>query len=91
MVLLDPSAIVDGAGSADRIDTLLADDPCGAVGDVPVGRHGRSVSEVADDLSSDGHSVTDAVTAFGQPLMRVARSGFRMAAPLIATKRRKLG
>src|SRR4051812_21388384 len=34
-----------------------------------VGRHGRSVAEVADDLSSDWHTVMDAVTVFGQPLI----------------------
>jgi transposase len=34
-----------------------------------VGRHGRSVSEIADDLSSDWHTVMDAVTVFGRPLI----------------------
>jgi transposase len=34
-----------------------------------VGRHGRSVAEVADDLSSDWHTVMDAVCVFGQPLI----------------------
>ena len=36
---------------------------------VQVGRHGRSVSEVADDLSSDWHTVMDAVVLFGRPLV----------------------
>ena len=34
-----------------------------------VGRHGRSVSEVAHDLSSDWHTVMDAVVVFGRPLI----------------------
>jgi transposase len=34
-----------------------------------VGRHGRSVSEVAVDLSSDWHTVMDAVVLFGRPLV----------------------
>lgn len=36
---------------------------------VQVGRHGRSVAEVADDLSSDWHTVMDAVTVFGRLLI----------------------
>jgi transposase len=36
---------------------------------VQVGRHGRSVAEVADDLDSDWHTVMDAVALFGQPLI----------------------
>lgn len=34
-----------------------------------VGRHGRSVAEVAHDLSSDWHTVMDAVVLFGRPLI----------------------
>jgi transposase len=34
-----------------------------------VGRHGRSVSEVADDLGCDWHTVMDAVVLFGEPLI----------------------
>jgi transposase len=34
-----------------------------------VGRHGRSVAEVAYDLSSDWHTVMDAVVLFGRPLI----------------------
>ena len=34
-----------------------------------VGRHGRSISEVAHDLSSDWHTVMDAVVVFGRPLI----------------------
>ena len=37
---------------------------------VQVGRHGRSVAEVADDLSSDWHTVMDAVVVFGAPVDR---------------------
>jgi transposase len=36
---------------------------------VQVGRHGRSVSEVADDLGCDWHTVMDAVVVYGQPLI----------------------
>ena len=34
-----------------------------------VGRHGRSVSEVADDLACDWHTVNDAVIAYGTALV----------------------
>jgi len=36
---------------------------------IQVGRHGRAVSEVAKDLGCDWHTVMDAVTAFGTPLI----------------------
>ena len=36
---------------------------------VQVGRHGRAVSEVADDLGCDWHTVMDAVVVFGEPLI----------------------
>ena len=36
---------------------------------VQVGRHGRAVSEVADDLGCDWHTVMDAVVIFGGPLI----------------------
>jgi transposase len=36
---------------------------------VQVGRHGRSVSEVADDLGCDWHTVMDAVVVYGTPLV----------------------
>ena len=36
---------------------------------VQVGRHGRTVSEVADDLGCDWHTVMDAVVIYGQPLI----------------------
>lgn len=36
---------------------------------VQVGRHGRAVSEVADDLGCDWHTVMDAVVLFGEPLI----------------------
>lgn len=36
---------------------------------VQVGRHGRSVSEVAADLGCDWHTVMDAVVLFGEPLI----------------------
>jgi hypothetical protein len=34
-----------------------------------VGKHGRAVSEVADDLGCDWHTVMDAVVLFGEPLI----------------------
>lgn len=34
-----------------------------------VGKHGRSVTEVAGDLGCDWHTVMDAVTAYGTPLI----------------------
>lgn len=34
-----------------------------------VGKHGRAVSEVADDLACDWHTVMDAVVAYGQVLI----------------------
>ncbi len=36
---------------------------------VQVGRHGRAVSEGADDLGCDWHTVMDAVVVFGEPLI----------------------
>ena len=36
---------------------------------VQVGRHGRSVAEVADDLGCDWHTVMDAVVVYGTPLI----------------------
>jgi transposase len=36
---------------------------------VQVGRHGRSVQEVADDLGCDWHTVMDAVELYGLPLI----------------------
>lgn len=36
---------------------------------VQVGRHGRSVAEVADDLGCDWHTAMDAVVLFGGPLV----------------------
>lgn len=36
---------------------------------VQVGRHGRSVAEVADDLGCDWHTVMDAVVIYGTPLI----------------------
>lgn len=36
---------------------------------VQVGRHGRSVQEVADDLGCDWHTVMDAVELYGTPLI----------------------
>ena len=36
---------------------------------VQVGRHGRSVAEVAEDLGCDWHTVVDAVAVFGEPLI----------------------
>ena len=36
---------------------------------VQVGRHGRSVAEVAADLGCDWHTVMDAVIVYGQPLI----------------------
>ena len=36
---------------------------------VQVGRHGRTVSEVAADLGCDWHTVMDAVAAYSQPLI----------------------
>jgi transposase len=34
-----------------------------------VGRHGRTVAEMADDLGCDWHTVMDAVTLYGEPLI----------------------
>lgn len=36
---------------------------------VQVGRHGRSVAEVADELGCSWHTVNDAVVAYGEPLV----------------------
>jgi transposase len=36
---------------------------------IQVGRHGRTVSEVAGDLGCDWHTVMDAVVLYGQPLI----------------------
>jgi transposase len=36
---------------------------------VQVGRHGRTVNEVADDLGCDWHTVMDAVVVYGTPLV----------------------
>ena len=36
---------------------------------IQVGRHGRTVNEVADDLGCDWHTVMDAVVVYGAPLI----------------------
>src|SRR6516165_9336467 len=36
---------------------------------IQVGRHGRTVNEVADDLGCDWHTVMDAVVVYGTPLI----------------------
>ena len=41
-----------------------------------VGRHGRSVSEVASDLGCGWHAVMDAVVAVGEQLIDLNRPGF---------------
>jgi hypothetical protein len=38
---------------------------------VQVGRHGRTVAEVADDLDCDWHTVMDAVVVYGKPLIGI--------------------
>jgi transposase len=44
-------------------------DRAGRWATVQVGRHGRSVAEVAKDLSCDWHTIMDAVVHFGTPLI----------------------
>ena len=44
-------------------------DRAGRWATVQVGRHGRSVSEVAKDLACDWHTIMDAVVHFGTPLI----------------------
>ena len=44
-------------------------DRAGRWATIQVGRHGRSVSEVAKDLSSDWHTIMNAVVHFGTPLI----------------------
>jgi transposase len=57
---------VDGRIAAGRAGIT---DRAGRWATVQVGRHGRSVSEVADDLGCDWHTVMDAVTEYGRPLI----------------------
>jgi transposase len=44
-------------------------DRAGRWATVQVGRHGRSVAEVARDLEADWHTVNDAVIAYGSALV----------------------
>lgn len=48
---------------------LLVTDRAGPWATVQVGRRGRAVSDVADELGADWHSVNDAVIAYGQALL----------------------
>jgi transposase len=57
---------VDDRIAAGRAGTT---DRAGRWATVQVGRHGRSVSEVADDLGCDWHTVMDAVSLYGRPLI----------------------
>jgi len=59
-VEVDEPIAVGRAGITDR---------AGRWATVQVGRHGRSVSEVADDLGCNWHTVMDAVTLYGRPLI----------------------
>jgi transposase len=63
------------AGSWTQVDTRIAPprmamtDRAGRWATIQVGRLGRSVSEVADELGCDWHTVNDAVVAYGQALL----------------------
>ena len=63
--------IVTFVESDDRIaaDRAAITDRAGRWATFQVGRHGRSVSEVATDLGCDWHTVMDAVVHYGTPLI----------------------
>ena len=64
-----------GVGTWCEVDERVAParaaitDRAGRWATIQVGRHGRSVSEVAKDLSCDWHTIMDAVVHFGTPLI----------------------
>lgn len=71
---------------------LKLSDRAGRWATVQVGRHGRSVSEVAADLGCGWHPVMDAVVAYGQALVDdPARFGDVSALGLDETLRCRLG
>lgn len=57
---VDPRIVVGNRGMTDRAARWATEQ---------VGRHGRSVSEVADDLGCDWHTVNRAVIAYGTALV----------------------
>jgi transposase len=64
-------AVVTFTESDDRIaaDRAAITDRAGRWATLQVGFHGRCVSEVADDLGCDWHTVMDAVVHYGTPLI----------------------
>ena len=68
--------VVDVAGPQGRVVALCDDNEGSAVGD-RAGRllHGRAVSEVADDLGCDWHTVMNALVLFGEPLIDAMCAG----------------
>ena len=64
-----PGRVVDRGGPAHRCPRMGLTDRAGRWATEQVGRHGRAVSEVADDLACDWHTVNDAVIAYGTALV----------------------
>ena len=64
-------AVVTFTETDDRIAASAAaiTDRAGRWSTIQVGRHGRTVDEVAGELGCDWHTVMDAVNAFGAPLI----------------------
>ena len=61
-----PELVVHRAGRRSRRRRLAITDRAGRWVTLQVGRHGRSVSEVAEDLGCGWHAVMDAVIAYGE-------------------------
>ena len=60
---------MDGGGSRHRCPRLALTDRAGRWVTEQVGRWGRTVNEVADELGCDWHTVMDAVVAYGAVLI----------------------
>ena len=72
MAMPEPTCrIVTFVESDERIapDRVAITDRAGRRATFQVGRHGRTVSEVAADLGCDWHTVMDAVVHYGTPLI----------------------
>ena len=67
-----PQKVLGARGSPDRGQELLVDHQGSQVGDGP-SRGGRTVSEVAAELSCDWHTVNEAVITYGEALLAADR------------------
>jgi hypothetical protein len=64
-----PDVIVNGVGDWPAWLRIAITNRAGRWATIQVGRHGRSVSEVARDRSCDWHTIMDSVVQFATPLI----------------------